>query len=135
MTQQQRRITSNLIGALSNLFKGKITKSSEKKGNSNINPGNCSQIKSYPKGNTKVYTRTDYQDIIRNEIIRRRTGITDIVEKITRLKWNWARPTLRINDGHWLTKKQRQIFCRRRKLVISSRQDWKIQRETYVQET
>ena len=30
------------------------------------------------------------QDHIRNKDLRRRTGVTDVVEKIRKLKWNWA---------------------------------------------
>ncbi|XP_047543296.1 uncharacterized protein LOC125075632 [Vanessa atalanta] len=41
------------------------------------------------------------KDKIRNEIIRKRTGVTDIACKISRLKWQWAGHVCRRTDGRW----------------------------------
>ena len=41
------------------------------------------------------------RDHIRNEDLRRRTGVTDIVNKIRKLKWNWAGYVARMSDGRW----------------------------------
>ncbi|CAG9837260.1 unnamed protein product [Diabrotica balteata] len=41
------------------------------------------------------------RDRITNEDIRRRTGVTDIIEKIARLKWRWAGHIARMTDGRW----------------------------------
>ncbi|CAH2241022.1 jg4092 [Pararge aegeria aegeria] len=38
---------------------------------------------------------------IRNEEIRRRTRVTDITQRVTKLKWQWAGHIGRKTDGHW----------------------------------
>lgn len=43
---------------------------------------------------------------IRNEEIRK-TGITDTIEPIERLKWNWASHIARINWRSWSDKRSR----------------------------
>lgn len=41
------------------------------------------------------------RDRVPNHIIRERTGVTDAVERITTLKWNWAGHVARVKDGRW----------------------------------
>ena len=41
------------------------------------------------------------RDHIRNEDLRRRTGVTDVVNQIGQLKWNWVRHVGRMSDGRW----------------------------------
>lgn len=41
------------------------------------------------------------RDKIRNEELRRKTKITDAIERITHLKWNWAGHVARIPDNRW----------------------------------
>lgn len=41
------------------------------------------------------------RDHIRNEEIRQRTGVTDVIARIARLKWNWAGHLARLTDGRW----------------------------------
>lgn len=44
------------------------------------------------------------RDRIRNEEVRRITGVQDIIERIARLKWNWAGHVARLRDGRWTKK-------------------------------
>ncbi|XP_045459984.1 uncharacterized protein LOC123689085 [Harmonia axyridis] len=44
------------------------------------------------------------RDRIRNEEIRRRTGVDDVLERVTRAKWRWAGHVARSNDGRWTRK-------------------------------
>ncbi|CAH2237324.1 jg15785 [Pararge aegeria aegeria] len=41
------------------------------------------------------------RDRIRNENIRRRTKVTDIAQRISKLKWQWAGHVCRRTDGRW----------------------------------
>ena len=41
------------------------------------------------------------RDKIRNEEIRRRTGVTDIARRISLLKWQWAGHVARRTDNRW----------------------------------
>lgn len=38
---------------------------------------------------------------VRNEKIRRRTGVNDIIQRITTRKWKWVRQIDRMDDGRW----------------------------------
>ncbi|CAH2239462.1 jg21470 [Pararge aegeria aegeria] len=38
---------------------------------------------------------------IRNEAIRRRTTVTDIAQRVAKLKWQWAGHKARRTDGRW----------------------------------
>lgn len=40
-------------------------------------------------------------DHVRNEDLRRRTGVTDFISQIASLKWNWAVHVVRMPDGGW----------------------------------
>ncbi|CAH2244109.1 jg5120 [Pararge aegeria aegeria] len=40
-------------------------------------------------------------DQIRYEEIRRRTRVTDIAQRVAKLKWQWARHLARRTDGRW----------------------------------
>ncbi|CAH2233307.1 jg6231 [Pararge aegeria aegeria] len=41
------------------------------------------------------------RDQIRNEEIRRRTRVTDIAQRVAKLKWQWAGYIARRTDGRW----------------------------------
>ena len=41
------------------------------------------------------------KDRIRNEVIRQRTKVTDIAERISKLKWQWAGHICRRTDNRW----------------------------------
>ncbi|CAH2209453.1 jg75 [Pararge aegeria aegeria] len=41
------------------------------------------------------------RDQIRNEGIRRRTRVTDIAQRVAKLKWQWAGHIARRTDGRW----------------------------------
>lgn len=41
------------------------------------------------------------RDRVTNETIRQRTGVTDAIERITSLKWNWSGHVARFSDGRW----------------------------------
>ena len=41
------------------------------------------------------------RDHIRNEDLRKRTGVTDVVKQIRKLKWNWAGHVAQMSDGRW----------------------------------
>ncbi|CAH2237376.1 jg10504 [Pararge aegeria aegeria] len=41
------------------------------------------------------------RDQIRNEEIRRRTRVTDIAQRVAKLKWQWAGHIARRTDGRW----------------------------------
>lgn len=41
------------------------------------------------------------KDRIRNEDLRRRTGIIDVISAISKLKWNWAGHVARMRDDRW----------------------------------
>lgn len=43
-------------------------------------------------------------DKIRNEIIRQRTKVADITQRISSLKWQWAGHVCRRMDGRWAKK-------------------------------
>ncbi|CAH2228324.1 jg4603 [Pararge aegeria aegeria] len=44
------------------------------------------------------------RDLIRNEEIRRSTIVTDIAQRVAKLKWKWAGLIARRNDGRWGSK-------------------------------
>jgi len=41
------------------------------------------------------------RDHIRNEELRRRTDVTDVVVHAAKLKWNWAGHVAHMQDGRW----------------------------------
>ncbi|CAH2260552.1 jg18260 [Pararge aegeria aegeria] len=41
------------------------------------------------------------RDRIRNVEIRRRTRVTDIAQRVAKLKWQWADHLVRRKDGRW----------------------------------
>lgn len=41
------------------------------------------------------------RDGMRNGDMRGRTGVSDVVENIARLKWNWARHIARMRNKRW----------------------------------
>ncbi|CAH2210394.1 jg4427 [Pararge aegeria aegeria] len=43
-------------------------------------------------------------DQIRNEEIRRRTRVTDITQRVAKLKWQWAGHIALKTDGRWVLK-------------------------------
>ena len=44
------------------------------------------------------------RDRVPNTEVRRRSGVTDAITRITSLKWNWAGHLARANDGRWTRK-------------------------------
>ena len=38
---------------------------------------------------------------VRNEDLRARTGVTDVIYQVAKLKWNWAGHVARMTDGQW----------------------------------
>ncbi|CAH2233520.1 jg10802 [Pararge aegeria aegeria] len=42
-----------------------------------------------------------YEYQIRNEEIRRRTRVTNIAQRVAKLKWQWAGHIARRTDGRW----------------------------------
>lgn len=44
------------------------------------------------------------RDRVPNTEVRRRSGVTDAIVRITNLEWNWAGHVARMNDGRWTTK-------------------------------
>ncbi|CAH2242787.1 jg4421 [Pararge aegeria aegeria] len=49
----------------------------------------------------RAMLRVCLRDQIRNEEIRRRTRVTDIVQRVTKLQWRWATHIVRRKDGRW----------------------------------
>ena len=49
----------------------------------------------------RAMLRISLRDRIRNEVIRRRSGVVDIGSRIARLKWQWAGHLMRCSDGRW----------------------------------
>ncbi|CAH2242647.1 jg8469 [Pararge aegeria aegeria] len=52
----------------------------------------------------RVLLGESLRDHIRNEEIRRRTKVTDIAQRVAKLKWRWAGHIVRRNDGRWGSK-------------------------------
>lgn len=44
------------------------------------------------------------RDRFRNEKIRKRTGVDDVLKRITRTKWRWTGHIAKPNDGRWTGK-------------------------------
>ncbi|CAH2239756.1 jg12174 [Pararge aegeria aegeria] len=44
---------------------------------------------------------TPLHDQIRNEEIRRRTRVTDIAQRVAKLKWQWVGNIAQRTDGRW----------------------------------
>ena len=42
------------------------------------------------------------KDKSRNTIMRQRTRVTEMVERVTKAKWKWAGHIVRINDTRWI---------------------------------
>ncbi|CAH2215578.1 jg27648 [Pararge aegeria aegeria] len=49
----------------------------------------------------RAMLRVSLRDKIRNVEIRRRTRVTDIVQRVAKLKWQWAGHIVRRRDGRW----------------------------------
>ncbi|CAH2237352.1 jg12066 [Pararge aegeria aegeria] len=49
----------------------------------------------------RAMLRVSLRDLIRNEEIRRRTRVTDIAQRVAKLKWQWAGHIARRTDGRW----------------------------------
>ncbi|CAH2237951.1 jg4645 [Pararge aegeria aegeria] len=52
----------------------------------------------------RVMLGVSLRDQIRNEEIRRRTKVTDIAQRVAKLKWQWAGHIARRADGSWGSK-------------------------------
>ena len=44
------------------------------------------------------------RDRVPNTTVRGRSGVTDAIERIANLKWNWAGHLARVNDNRWTRK-------------------------------
>lgn len=116
MTELQRRISPAWVAfrELGDVFKGNLPNHLKEKmdfpshhlrcRNSQINPKKYNQIKSNSTAIGEVYAVKTIRNRVRNEEIWRRTYITDIIEKMARLKWNWAGHIPIMNDGYWTRK-------------------------------
>ena len=104
----------------------------------------------------RVILGISLRDRVPNTIIRQKTRVTDAVERILCLKWNWAGHVARMTDNRWTRRilewRPRQDAFRNRgrpptrwsddiKRVSNnwmqeaqSRVKWKQQREAYVQQ-
>ena len=51
--------------------------------------------------NEKAMLGVSLRNHIRNEYLRRRTGVTDEINQIRKLKWNWAGHVARKSDRRW----------------------------------
>ena len=63
---------------------------------------------------------------IRNTEIRKRTGVTDIVEHIATAKWGWAGHVARMNDNRWRVRATEwQVKKPKRRPNGRPRQSWR----------
>ncbi|CAH2256264.1 jg22622 [Pararge aegeria aegeria] len=52
----------------------------------------------------RVMLGVSLRDRIRNEDFRRRTRVTEIAQRVAKLKWKWAGHIARRTDGRWGSK-------------------------------
>ena len=96
------------------------------------------------------------RDRIRNEEVRRRTKVEDVVDRLTRAKWRWAGHVAREDDSRWTTRvmkwrpraSKRSVGRPQKRWAddikktagplwyreAQDRERWKVLGETYVQE-
>ncbi|CAH2227491.1 jg9312 [Pararge aegeria aegeria] len=62
------------------------------------------QLKAFSQRGEKVEVSHYRVNVNRNEEIRRRTRVTDIAQRVAKLKWQWAGHIARRTDGRWGSK-------------------------------
>ncbi|CAH2270001.1 jg6476 [Pararge aegeria aegeria] len=80
---------------------------------------------------------------ISNEETRRRTRVTDIAQRVAKLKWKWAGHIVQRTDGRWGSKvlewqrrtgkRSKRVARSRGKQAAQIRGLWKSLQKTYVQ--
>ena len=119
-TELQRRITLAwaAYGALSDIFKSSIPNHLKKKTfdqcilpvmtygaeTLSLTQATATKLRVAQRGMERSMLGLTLRDRVRNEEIRRRTGVTDVIERIAWLKWNWAGHVARMTDGRWTRK-------------------------------
>ena len=58
------------------------------------------------------------KDRIRNNIIRQRTRVTDIVQYVTNAKWKWAGHIARMKDNRWTIRSTEWQISRKTKTSL-----------------
>ena len=119
-TELQRRITLAwaAYGALSDIFKSSIPNHLKKKTfdqcilpvmtygaeTLSLTQATATKLRVAQRRMERSMLGLTLRDRVRNEEIRRRTGVTDVIERIAWLKWNWAGHVARMTDGRWTRK-------------------------------
>ena len=118
--------------------------------------GLISKLKVAQRAMERAMLGVSLRDRIRNEEIRRRTKVTDIAHRISKLKWQWAGHIARRADGRWgrkvlewrprtskrsvgrpptrWTDDLMKVAGRRWMQVASNRYLWRSKGEAYVQQ-
>ena len=118
--------------------------------------GLISKLKVAQRAMERAMLGVSLRDRIRNEEIRRRTKVTDIAHRISKLKWQWAGHIARRADGRWgrkvlewrprtskrsvgrpptrWTDDLMKVAGRRWMQVASNRYMWRSKGEAYVQQ-
>lgn len=117
---------------------------------------NAKKLRIMQRGMERSMLGISLRDKIKNEEIRRRTGVKDIVERIAELKWQWTGHIARQKDGRWTPRiiewrpreakrsvgrpplrwidDIKQIAGNRWYQVAQSRWEWKMLGKAYIQE-
>ncbi|CAH2244007.1 jg2517 [Pararge aegeria aegeria] len=66
--------------------------------------GHHKKAQNHSAGDGRAMLGVSLRDQIRNEEIRRRTRVTDIAQRVAKLKWKWAGHIARRTDGRWGSK-------------------------------
>ncbi|CAH2217009.1 jg4990 [Pararge aegeria aegeria] len=83
----------------------------------------------------RAMLRVSLRNRIRNVEIRRRTTVTDIAQRVAKLKWQWAGHIVRRKDGRWGPKVK---SCRRIPgvqlvwMVVETRREARSEKEKVV---
>lgn len=86
-------------GRLRDIFKGDIPNSLKRRAfNYSVLPVLAYSVE------TLTLTRTSPRHRVRNEEIRRRSGIVDIIDHIAKLNWVWAGHVVRLKDNSYTEK-------------------------------
>ena len=66
-----------------------------------INRANAEKLRVHQRAIERRMLGISLRDKIRNTEIRRRTKVSDVMEKISRLKWKWAGHIARMPEDRW----------------------------------
>lgn len=69
-----------------------------------LTAGLVHQFKVAQRAMERAMLGVSLRDRIRNDVIRQRSGVTDIAHRISKLKWQWAGHISRRTDGRWSRK-------------------------------